>query len=384
MSVFNKKTEKGKEEIVSKKMTRNQTKKTVFSIVLILAIGIIVFAFIYSRGSFNNNSPTAEYYQAQAAVTQGNVYYMQKQYDTAITYYNQAIGLDPNCEAAYAARGAAYLSEGSNNSSMYSLAIDDCNIAIGLNQNNGYAYYIRGYTYYKIGQDDLAISDLNKAVQLSDDQTIVQASQKILVEKLGQPIPTNSNNQPPPTIQSGPITQGTTSYLGMFTYRYKVYEKDKNGHLIQGSDWITRALRITITTGAKTTSAGYIIQPITSVQCDDPDFGTGIGGVVPLESSAMVLPADPLHPSLAGEAIVIMFPNGDSIVTIPGCLHMSTDGRTIENCLTSTLFPSIGSTWGATVSSVTSHLHYLYPNEAVLGGTAGIEFVSWNFLESAY
>jgi len=375
MSVFNKKTEKGKEEIVSKKMTRNQTKKTVFSIVLILAIGIIVFAFIYSRGSFNNNSPTAEYYQAQAAVTQGNVYYMQKQYDTAITYYNQAIGLDPNCEAAYAARGAAYLSEGSNNSSMYSLAIDDCNIAIGLNQNNGYAYYIRGYTYYKIGQDDLAISDLNKAVQLSEEPTIVQASQKILVEKLGQPIPTTSNNQPTPTILSGPITQGTTSYLGMFTYRYKVYELDKDGYLVEGSDWKTTALKITFTAGAKTTFGEYTFRQITSVHCDDPDFGTGIGSVVPLTGSVMILPADPLHPPLVNEEIAILLPYA-TITTTLGCLHMSTDGRTIENCLTS------DGTWFADVACGTGHL--CSSNKAAPGSTASIERVSWTISESAY
>lgn len=142
-----------------------------------------------------------------AYLDRGNDYVRKLQFDLAIADFNKAIELNPNDEAAYLARGIAYINKGFRDSAMYILAIADFGKAIALNPNDAVAYDNRGYAYALNSQYDLAVPDLNRAIQLSKDPGIIQHAQRILGE-IGQPTPA-----PPlsPTPSPSPSPNQTTA-----------------------------------------------------------------------------------------------------------------------------------------------------------------------------
>jgi len=80
-------------------------------------------------------------------------------YDEAIAKFNEAIGLEPGYADAYDGRGTAYFNKGQNDS-----AIADYSKAIELGCVG--AYYNRGLAYMKKAQNDLAIADFSKTIEL--------------------------------------------------------------------------------------------------------------------------------------------------------------------------------------------------------------------------
>ena len=94
----------------------------------------------------------------------GNAYADKGQYDRAIEDFNKAIAIDPNDGAAYYNRGNAYDDKG-----QYDRAIEDYNKAIALNPNLAQAYGNRGLAYYKKGNMGRAISDFQKACDMGNE-----------------------------------------------------------------------------------------------------------------------------------------------------------------------------------------------------------------------
>ena len=88
-------------------------------------------------------------------------FYQKRDYDKAISDYNEAIRLDPNYARAYNNRGIVY-----GDKKEYDKAISDFNEAITLNPNYAKAYYNRGVAYRKKGNNAQALTDFDSAKKL--------------------------------------------------------------------------------------------------------------------------------------------------------------------------------------------------------------------------
>jgi len=102
--------------------------------------------------------------EAQAAFERGMKHFENEDYDKAITYYTEAISLNPNYDLAYVNRGQAYRNKGQHDK-----AVSDYNEAIRANPDCDLAYVFRGYFYSQKGQYDQAISDYNEAIRANPD-----------------------------------------------------------------------------------------------------------------------------------------------------------------------------------------------------------------------
>jgi len=118
------------------------------------------------RGEFIKNIPIHE-----SLVYYRKGYYNKviKNYDTAITCFDQAIQLFPDYANAFLQRGHTYHQKGN-----YDLAIADFNQMIKLYPNNINGYNYRGYTYLTKKDYDLAIADFNTALKIDKDNTIAK------------------------------------------------------------------------------------------------------------------------------------------------------------------------------------------------------------------
>ena len=99
-------------------------------------------------------------FQAETWFENGYDYYLDNNYDEALSAYNKAISYNPN-EAYFLNRGLIYSKKGQGDKSL-----NDYSMAISLNPNYADAYYIRGRTYYSQGKYNLAITDFNKVILL--------------------------------------------------------------------------------------------------------------------------------------------------------------------------------------------------------------------------
>ncbi len=118
---------------------------------------------------------TVDYYTAalrQYPVSEGYncrgvAWYHRKEYDLALSDYNEAIRLDSHNETAYYNRGLVW-----EISCQYDKALADYNQAIKLNPNYPSAYRNRGRVEHLMKEYDRALADLNFAIQL-DPRTAI-------------------------------------------------------------------------------------------------------------------------------------------------------------------------------------------------------------------
>ena len=97
----------------------------------------------------------------KAYINRGVAYRILGQYERAIQDYDEAIGVDPQYEAAYNNRGMAYWRLG-----QHERAIQDYDEAIRLNPQDADAYAGRGIAYRLIGKSIEAERDFAKAKEL--------------------------------------------------------------------------------------------------------------------------------------------------------------------------------------------------------------------------
>jgi len=118
---------------------------------------------------------------AEAYAWRGSAYYYKKQYDDAIKDYTEAISFDPNYALAYAHRGDAYVFKGQLDD-----AIRDLTEAVRIDPNYAWAYASRGNAYGYKGQFDDAIRDFNEAIRLNPDYVYAYAQRGLVYKIRGQ------------------------------------------------------------------------------------------------------------------------------------------------------------------------------------------------------
>lgn len=117
---------------------------------------------------------------ANAYINRGVAYFKQRNYETAIADYTQAIKLDPNNEVAYNNRGNALLLQRN-----YDAALVDYNEAIKLNRKYGYAYNNRGRAYQGKRKYEAAIADYTRAISLNPNVAVFYVNRGRAYQALG-------------------------------------------------------------------------------------------------------------------------------------------------------------------------------------------------------
>ena len=91
----------------------------------------------------------------------GDSFYQEQNYDSAINSYSEALKLDSNNAVAYVKRGDTY-----ENKEDYDRAMTDYNQALKLDPKNVDAYNNRGIAFYHKQDYDRAMTDYNQALKL--------------------------------------------------------------------------------------------------------------------------------------------------------------------------------------------------------------------------
>lgn len=113
-------------------------------------------------------------------VSKGNYALSQKEFDNALYAYNKVIKLKPALAIAYHNRGMVYGYKSQND-----LAISDYTKAIELEELAG-SYNNRGTMYKITGQYDKAISDFDKAIELDEKHLMAYINKADTYEGLGR------------------------------------------------------------------------------------------------------------------------------------------------------------------------------------------------------
>ena len=99
---------------------------------------------------------------ANQKLEEGNKLFYVKDFQGAITKYNDTLKLKPNLDWAYNNRGNVYSQLGN-----YKQAITDYNKAIEIDPQNDIAYYNCGLVYRKLGEIQRAITNYTKAIEIN-------------------------------------------------------------------------------------------------------------------------------------------------------------------------------------------------------------------------
>ena len=103
-----------------------------------------------------------KYFDALLELEQGNNFYFQKDFQSAIQAYNRAINLNPNFAEAFNNRGNSYLQLQN-----YSQAAQDLQIAANLNKFDARIHNNLGSAYLLQNQYDAAINEYTQAINLN-------------------------------------------------------------------------------------------------------------------------------------------------------------------------------------------------------------------------
>jgi hypothetical protein len=162
------------------------------------------------------------------------------------------------------------------------------------------------------------------------------------------------------------IYDGT--YIGQFAYDYTTDDPTP----VTG----TGAFNLTLVFECLVVSDGQATLRITHANATDPYFGCQVSGCALNEASVAQLPASPpttpTSPSLAGQGIVLFFPNNTGLATENGSgdLSVTSDGRMLSNSLNGST-----STWSAAGSGAMS----AFPDAS----RRVTSFKSWSLTKSA-
>jgi tetratricopeptide (TPR) repeat protein len=92
----------------------------------------------------------------------GKLLLEQKQYDKALSEFNEAVQQDPKNYYAYFGQGFAY-----NNTGHPDLALASANKALELKPDDAGSHFVRGSAEASLNQANEAVADLNEAIQSS-------------------------------------------------------------------------------------------------------------------------------------------------------------------------------------------------------------------------
>jgi tetratricopeptide (TPR) repeat protein len=139
-------------------------------IVILMAAAILVGVIVFVDNEVKNRGATTQQpIPAQTisvssfaeAAARGHGAFLQRDFDGAITAWDEAIRLNPDHSEAYRWRGDAWL-----NKRMPDKALFDYDEAIRLDPKNGMAFSSRSVAWFEKGDFDQALADLDAAVEL--------------------------------------------------------------------------------------------------------------------------------------------------------------------------------------------------------------------------
>ena len=122
-----------------------------------------------------------EKFLANTHFLQGNKYYYEKNYPSALEEYNQAVELNPNLSAAYTNRGVIFYNLGEIEKSLA-----DYNHAVELNPNDSATYVNLSSIYFDAGNIDQALNSLNEAIALDSQNAVAYYNRALIYQKLGE------------------------------------------------------------------------------------------------------------------------------------------------------------------------------------------------------
>ena len=112
----------------------------------------------------------------------GTCYLNLRDYNSAIQSFEKAILLNPNFGMAYHNRGVAYM----DGLDKQERAIKDFDKAIEFNPNDAGAYYNRGNAYKRLGYYERAIKDYTKSIDLNPNDPDVYCNRGVAYSQNGQ------------------------------------------------------------------------------------------------------------------------------------------------------------------------------------------------------
>jgi protein O-mannosyl-transferase len=131
--------------------------------------------FAEMEGGFNDaaladfkRSVELNFNTANVHFAMGNIYFSKKQYDMAVESYLNATKVDPSSATSHFYLGLAY-----NMKDMDSDALEQFAAAARLNPNYMEAYYAQGNTYFKIKQYGYAVNSFTEALKRSLDNYLL-------------------------------------------------------------------------------------------------------------------------------------------------------------------------------------------------------------------
>ncbi|MEI6286864.1 MAG: tetratricopeptide repeat protein [Bacillota bacterium] len=105
----------------------------------------------------------------------GNCFDQLKQYDTAIVEYTNALAFDKTVQM-YSLRANDYFLLAASNKTFYDSTISDCSAIIALDAVNADAYLLRGRSYKALLNQDPAIADFSKVIELNPENAKLAAA----------------------------------------------------------------------------------------------------------------------------------------------------------------------------------------------------------------
>jgi Flp pilus assembly protein TadD len=145
-----------------------------------VSYGLAIPLQIYVAAKSNFITPT-NITPPQDFVSVGRRKLKQKDYQGAITKFNQALASNPNDIDAYYGRGQAYFSQQD-----YQAAVNDLNQIIRFNPQLVDAYIYRGASYDDLGEYEKAIADYNEAIRLDPEDAEVYTNRGASYNVLGK------------------------------------------------------------------------------------------------------------------------------------------------------------------------------------------------------
>ena len=113
--------------------------------------------------------------------TDGQFKFMDGEYEESIVIFSRVIDMEPNFARAYQARAIAYLRSGDNER-----AIADINMAIEIEPENYRFHYHKGAIHLKNNDLDEAVEALSRSIDLAPEYAPAYLLRSEAFEKLGE------------------------------------------------------------------------------------------------------------------------------------------------------------------------------------------------------
>lgn len=135
--------------------------------------------------------PVMERFKAQKQFSDGYKAYSNRQFRSAISYFNECIRLDPRHAQAYRFRGEAFMGLED-----YRSALNDFNNAVISDPNDPQVYNFKGICYYMLGQYSQALKDFETALAIDPSFGDAADNRLLVLEQGGQPGFSTFNENP--------------------------------------------------------------------------------------------------------------------------------------------------------------------------------------------